>query len=205
MLFLAKSNEMKRTILTILLALLIIPLGAHPWKPRHYVIIDSDGGIDDLKAICMLMASPDVRILAITATDGFHKAPEAYEKLRSLADGLHHEGLSVAGPGEAVSLIERTLAAETTPVKFLALGSLKNALLAMEQSPSFASKVNQIFWSNSGLPGKEGSNYRSDPLAAEKVLAGKIPVTVTGGGARVFMIKTYWRLLTRYILPIPTG
>jgi len=180
---------MKRTILTILLALLIIPLGAHPWKPRHYVIIDSDGGIDDLKAICMLMASPDVRILAITATDGFHKAPEAYEKLRSLADGLHHEGLSVAGPGEAVSLIERTLAAETTPVKFLALGSLKNALLAMEQSPSFASKVNQIFWSNSGLPGKEGSNYRSDPLAAEKVLAGKIPVTVTGGGGEGFYDK----------------
>jgi pyrimidine-specific ribonucleoside hydrolase len=180
---------MKRTILTILLALLIIPLGAHPWKPRHYVIIDSDGGIDDLKAICMLMASPDVRILAITATDGFHKAPEAYEKLRSLADGLHHEGLSVAGPGEAVSLIERTLAAETTPVKFLALGSLKNALLAMEQSPSFASKVNQIFWSNSGLPGKEGSNYRSDPMAAEKVLAGKIPVTVTGGGGEGFYDK----------------
>jgi hypothetical protein len=48
----------------------------------------------------------------------------------------------------------------------------------MEQSPSFNSRVKQLYWSNSGLPGKEGLNYRSDPASAEKVLAGKIPVTV---------------------------
>ncbi|MBK7488559.1 MAG: nucleoside hydrolase [Bacteroidales bacterium] len=177
---------MRRTLLTILFSLVIASLGAHPWKPRHYVIIDSDGGIDDLKAICMLMASPDVRILAITASDGFHKAPVAYGKLRGLADGLHHEGLPVAGPENAVTLIEKMLASETTPVKFLSLGSLKTAAEAMEQAPSFAGKVKQIYWSNSGLPGKEGSNYKSDPASAEKVLAGKIPVTVTGGGGDGF-------------------
>ncbi|MCA1741938.1 MAG: hypothetical protein LC630_05660, partial [Bacteroidales bacterium] len=74
---------MRRTILAFLLLLFIMPVSAHPWKPRHYVIIDSDGGIDDLKAICMLLASPDVRILAITASDGYHKAPVAYEKIRT--------------------------------------------------------------------------------------------------------------------------
>ena len=163
---------MRRIILTILLILVIIPLGAHPWKPRHYVIIDSDGGIDDLKAICMLMASPDVRILAITTSDGFYRAPVAYEKIRSLADGLHHEGLPVAGPGEAVKLIDKMLASETTTVKFIALGSLETAALATEQLPSFTVKVKQIYWSNSGLPGKDGSNYKSDPAAAEKVLSG---------------------------------
>ena len=80
---------MKRIILTVLILLVVIPLGAHPWKPRHYVIIDSDGGIDDLKAICMMMASPDVRILAITVSDGFHKAPVAYENIRKMVDELH--------------------------------------------------------------------------------------------------------------------
>jgi pyrimidine-specific ribonucleoside hydrolase len=177
---------MRRTILTLLLVLILIPLAAHPWKPRHYVIIDSDGGIDDLKAICMLMASPDVRILAITASDGFHKAPVAYEKLRSLADGLHHQGLPVAGPGEAIALIEKMLAIETIPVKFIAMGSLGNAAKAMEQAPSFANKVKQIFWTNSGLPGKEGLNYINDPVAAKKVLSASIPVTVTGGGGEGF-------------------
>lgn len=181
-----KSNEMRRTILTILFSLVIISLGAHPWKPRHYVIIDSDGGIDDLKAICLLMASPDVRILAITASDGFHRAPVAYEKLRSLADGLHHEGLPVARPGEEIGLIEKMLTSETTPVKFISLGSLTTAAEAIEQAPAFAGKVKQIYWSNSGLPGKEGSNYRSDPDAAEKVLAGNIPVTVAGEGGEGF-------------------
>ncbi|NLE33868.1 MAG: nucleoside hydrolase, partial [Bacteroidales bacterium] len=177
---------MRRTILTFLLVLIILPLAAHPWKPRHYVIIDSDGGIDDLKAICMLMASPDIRILAITASDGFHRAPVAYEKLRNLADGLHHEGLPVARSGEAIALIEKMLASETTPVKFLALGSLSAAAAAMEQAPSFTTKVKQIIWTNSGLPGKEGLNYMNDPVAAEKVLSGSIPVTVTGGGGKGF-------------------
>ncbi len=193
---------MKRIILTVLILLVVIPLGAHPWKPRHYVIIDSDGGIDDLKAICMMMASPDVRILAITVSDGFHKAPVAYEKIRKMVDALHHEGLPVAEPGEAVALIEKVLASETTPVKFIALGSLKTSAEAMESSPSYTSRVKQLYWSNSGLPGNEGLNYRSDPAAAEKVLAGNLPVIVAGGGGTGFwnedLIKTIGELHTPY-------
>lgn len=177
---------MRRLITVILLSLFILPAGAHPWKPRHYVIIDSDGGIDDLKAICMMMASPDVRILAVTVSDGFHKAPVAYENIRKMADALHHEGLPVARPGEDIALIEKMLGSETTPVKFIALGSLKTVATAMEQSPSFTTRVKQLYWSNNGLPGKEGLNYKSDPAAAEKVLAGALPVTVAGGGGTGF-------------------
>jgi pyrimidine-specific ribonucleoside hydrolase len=193
---------MRRTILTILISLLISSAGAHPWKPRHYVIIDSDGGIDDLKAICMMLASPDVRILAITVSDGFHKAPVAYEKIRKTLDMLHHEGLPVAEPGNAVALIEKMLGSETAPVKFIALGSLTTAATAIEKSPLFNSRVRQLFWSNSGLPGGEGLNYRSDPAAAEKVLAGTIPVTVAGGGGEEFwddgLLKRIGELHTPY-------
>ncbi len=177
---------MRRTILSFLLLLLIIPSGAHPWKPRHYVIIDSDGGIDDLKAICMLMASPDVRILAITASEGFHDADAAWEKLRALADGLWHEGLPVARTEEAAELIDELLTAETMPVKFIALGSLATAAAAMESSPHFVSGVREIIWSNSGLPGKDGLNYRSSPEAAAKVLAGPLPLRVAGAGGEGF-------------------
>ncbi len=173
---------MRRIKLTILLFLFILPLAAHPWKPRHYVIIDSDGGIDDLKAICMLLASPDVRVMGITVSDGFHSAPVAYENIRTMLDELYHEGLRVAPPGEAVPLIEKLLSAEETPVQFLALGSLKTVADAMDGSPSFHKKVKELFWSNSGVPGKDGTNYKSAPAAAEQVLAGSLPVTVTGGG-----------------------
>lgn len=173
---------MRRTLLAFLLLLLIIPAGAHPWKPRHYVIIDSDGGIDDLKAICMLLASPDVRVLAITASDGYHKAPVAYEKIRTMVDGLWHQGLPVADGEDAVRLIEETLTAETTPVTFIAMGPLKTVSDAMDQSPKFNEKVKQVVWTNSGLPGKAGFNYMASPDAAGKVLSGSIPVIVTGAG-----------------------
>ncbi|MRR18836.1 hypothetical protein EG827_01450 [bacterium] len=177
---------MRRTIICFLLLLLIIPAGAHPWKPRHYVIIDSDGGIDDLKAICLLMASPDVRILAITASDGYLKAPVAYEKIRTMADGLWHEGLPVAGGEDAVRLIEETLSAETTPVTFIALGPLQTGWNAMQHSGIFRERVKLVLWTNNGLPGKDGFNYKAAPDAAEKILAGPIPVMVTGGGGERF-------------------
>lgn len=191
---------MRRTILAFLLLLLIIPSGAHPWKPRHYVIIDSDGGIDDLKAICMMMASPDVRILAITASEGFQGAEVAWEKLRALADGLWHEGLPVARAEEAVELIDVLLADETMPVKFIALGSMATASAAMERSPQFLTRVREIIWSNSALPGKDGFNYRTSPEAAEKVLAGPLPVKVAGAGGEGF----YDEALLGEILNIPT-
>ncbi len=193
---------MRRTILSFLLLLLIIPAGAHPWKPRHYVIIDSDGGIDDLKAICMLMASPDVRILAITASDGYHRAPVAYEKIRSLADKLWHEGLPVARGDDAVMLIEQTLAAETTPVTFIAMGPLTTARRAMEHSQQFTSKIRQVLWTNSGLPGKDGFNYKTSPDDAEQVLGAAVPVLVAGGGGEGFFddnqIREIGKLHTPY-------
>ena len=72
------------------------------------------------------------------------------------------------------------------PVKFLALGSLKTASEAIAKSPSFISRVKQIIWSNSGLPGKDGFNYKAAPAAAKKVLAGPVPVSVTGIGGEGF-------------------
>ena len=181
---------MRQYLLAFLLLFFLVTVSGHPWKPRHYVIIDSDGGIDDLKAICMLMASPDVRILAITASDGYFDASEAYKKIRTLADGLWHEGLPVATRKKATELIEEALSTETMPVKFLALGSLETVSEAIEESPSFAGRVKQIIWSNNGLPGKDGFNYKTAPKAAKKVLAGPVPVSVTGNGGEGFYDET---------------
>jgi pyrimidine-specific ribonucleoside hydrolase len=61
---------MKRYLTIFLLSLLPFYLHSHPWKPSHYVIIDTDGGIDDMRAITMLLASPDVRVLGITVSGG---------------------------------------------------------------------------------------------------------------------------------------
>ncbi|HUW93684.1 MAG TPA: FmdE family protein [Bacteroidales bacterium] len=177
---------MKKGILILSLILSAIAVSAHPWKPRHYVIVDTDGGLDDQKAICMLLASPDVRVLAITVSKGFHEETIAYEKVRSMVNGLWHEGLPVASGDQSLTLIGKTLSGENTPVTFIAMGSLQTAAKAMESIPSFGEKVKQIIWSNDGLPGREGFNYITAPEAAEKVLASSMPVLVTGPGGSSF-------------------
>ena len=83
-------------ILFILLGLAInLSIYSHPWKPSHYVIIDTDGGIDDMRAITMLLSSPDVRVMAIIVSPGVLNTGSAYIKVKSLLNSFHHEGLPV--------------------------------------------------------------------------------------------------------------
>ncbi|HOF20257.1 MAG TPA: nucleoside hydrolase, partial [Bacteroidales bacterium] len=83
-------------ILSILLALLITAVvDCHPWKPNHYVIIDTDGGIDDIRAITMFLASPDVRILGITTSGGALSPGNSYIKVKSLLNSMFHAGIPV--------------------------------------------------------------------------------------------------------------
>ncbi len=86
---------MKRIIVLILALIIAFPLSSHPWKPGHYIIIDTDGGIDDMKAISMMLASPDVRVLAITVSPGALSADKAYIKVKSLLNSFYHEGIPV--------------------------------------------------------------------------------------------------------------
>jgi hypothetical protein len=88
---------MKKTLLMLVLVFLVTnTLKGHPWKPNHYVIIDTDGGIDDFRAIVMLLASADIRVLGITTSNGVIDAKEAFKKVKSLMVDLHHEGIPVA-------------------------------------------------------------------------------------------------------------
>ena len=183
---------MKRAAIALILLFILASLSAHPWKPRHYVIVDTDGGNDDRKAICMLLASPDVRILAVTVSDGLHKSPEAYKIVRTMLDSLWHEGLPMASGTEAVKLIEECLNGEASPVTFIAMGSLETAAEAMTGAPSFITKVKRIIWSNEDLPGREGFNFKTAPMAADEVLRGPIPVSVTGMGDEAFFNNAFF-------------
>lgn len=193
---------MKRVFFLLGLLGLAVSLSAHPWKPRHYVIIDTDGGIDDQKAICMLLASPDVRVLAITASGGFLEAKDAEKKIRLMLDEFRHEGLPLASGDEAVDLIIKTLSEETTPVTFIELASLETVAKTMEKSDLFSGKIRQILWSNGGLPGEDDFNYRTAPEAARKVLSGPIPVSVAGSGGTGFydpyFMSALAKINTRY-------
>jgi inosine-uridine nucleoside N-ribohydrolase len=84
---------MKRIVLVFALFAFLISINAHPWKPKHYVIIDTDGGFDDMRAITLMLASPEIRVLSITASPGVLSAEDTYAKVNSLLKTFHHEGV----------------------------------------------------------------------------------------------------------------
>lgn len=200
---------MKRCIFILISFWLTINLSAHPWKPNHYVIIDTDCGIDDMRAITMLLASPDVRVLGIIVSPGALNADSAYSKVKRLLHTFHHEGVPVAinktgsfrAPdfpaaielawGDAASwisgkyyeptyLISEILKHEKTKISFICLGGLGTPAM-MAADPAFVNGIKQILWSGNGENIKSAFNYSIDGQAADKLLTGKIPVIMVGG------------------------
>jgi len=206
---------MKRFLLFALLTLAGGVLAAHPWKPTHYVIIDTDGGIDDMRAISLLLASPDVRVMGITTSGGALSPEKAWIKVRSMLNAFHHEGLPVGinrgsasaarnlpvpqsmvygseeglNPSRAEShteLIARLLAHEPASISFIALGSLSTALAAWNTVPAFRSQVKQVVWSSRIPDPLSGFNYELDTRAAGNLMASGVPVRVIGPAAGQF-------------------
>jgi len=221
---------MKRILILLLGLTISLALFSHPWKPNHYVIIDTDGGIDDMRAITMLLASPDVRVLAITVSPGVLNTGTVYIKVRSLLNSFYHEGMPVginrscnfkspdfpvalkAEWGEAsgldgknapdcISLIKEILSIEKTKVSFICLGGMSTASLAMKEIPAFKQQVKEIIWSADRPNDKDGFNYKTDMMSADKVLKGDIPVRVVRGlGEEIF----YNEAMIKAISEIPT-
>lgn len=198
---------MKKIISLSLLLLCVQLLFSHPWKPSHYLIIDTDGGMDDLKAINMLLASPDVRVLAITASGGVMTAEEAYLRVRGLLERYHHQGLltginrgsaykemtvpisyqwapqqgpDTAAAPDASEVISYVLKNESTPVSFISLSSLNTAFEYSEYDPALFKKIKDIIWSNDAADPLAGFNYELDTAAAHGILREDIPLKLVG-------------------------
>lgn len=198
---------MKRLCLIFAILFLTLELFSHPWKPSHYVIIDTDGGIDDMRAITMLLASPDVRVLAITVSPGALSAENAYIKVRSLLNSFYHDGIPVginrrsryrskefpvplqykwgneqgADPETApdhITVIKDILSAEKTRISFINLGSMSTAYQSHTDIPAFRDQVKEIIWSSDGLGDGSGFNYNLEKDASIRMLRQEIPVRV---------------------------
>lgn len=202
---------MKRIIFIILAILLAFPSFSHPWKPSHYVIVDTDGGVDDMKTLCMLLASHDVRVLAVTISPGVLNTGTAYIKVKSILNSFFHEGIPVginrnagftspqmalpmnyrwgdetgidpeAAPG-SLELIGEMLKAEKTKIKFINLGSLSTTHEAFNSLPVFREQVKEIIWSSDEPRDASGFNYKAGRESATRILdQDEIPVSVIKG------------------------
>jgi len=186
-------------------------LSAHSGKAKHHIIIDTDGGCDDFRAICLALASQDFEVLAITTSDGVLHPDNTALKVSALLKELNHEGIPV-GKGEqtmkkppdfrkyaemvswgctqkvgltdltSLQIMVKTLSSEPESITMICLGSLTNVAEVLKQHPELKGKINNIIWYNEGFEKKIGFNYQSDIKSADFVM---------NSGLRMNMICNY--------------
>ena len=171
------------------------------------MIVDTDGGIDDMRAISMLLASHDVRVLAITVSPGALSADNAYIKVKSLLNSYYHEGIPVGinrnsnykspefsvalqtiwgdekniVPGDApdcLSVINYILSAEKSKFSFISLGSMSTARMALQNIPSLRGRIKDFIWCADGESDTQGFNYNVDKTSSVRMLKQEIPVKI---------------------------
>jgi pyrimidine-specific ribonucleoside hydrolase len=198
---------MKKIIVLIAALIITAPSFSHPWKPKHYVIIDTDAGIDDIKAITLLLASPDVRVNAIIVSPGALNVESGYLKIKSLLNNYYHEGIPVwvnryckykspdfqvamnanwgdeniiknDSPPDFLSQLGQLFSIEENNLTMICLGGFSTASQALNDSPQFRQKIKRIVWSAEGFGDIKGFNYNIDPESANNILKCGIPLTI---------------------------
>lgn len=86
--------------LMIVFLILTSQIFAHSGKPKYHVIIDTDGAIDDMRSISMFLSGNDIRVLAITCSQGTLLPDSVYGKVNTLLSSFHHEGIPVGVGGK---------------------------------------------------------------------------------------------------------
>ncbi len=89
---------MKKVIFPLLALFFSATIWAQPLpvKLNYTVIIDTDCAIDDMRAISLLLARPEITIKAITVTDGTLSPNEGAEKLGSLLHEFNEDEITIS-------------------------------------------------------------------------------------------------------------
>lgn len=183
---------------------------SHPFNATHYLIIDTDGGIDDYRTLCLLLSAPDIRVLAITASSGVLPAENVAIKVRALLDNLNHQGVPVAintsmkekgmGCGPALDFLwgdeEKAAESEFVSIDVLAeyfenhlnknitfvnMGSLSTIVHLSGNFTTFSQKITSILWSNDTSLPYSGFNYSIDTNLIYQIDKLPVPLKIIQG------------------------
>lgn len=200
---------MKR-ILTYLLIILSIPSAwsqPRPIKLSNTVIIDTDCGFDDMRAISLLMARPEITIKAILTSEGSLSPTDGAEKVLSLLNEFDRSDIPVACGNvikgikpawrlfnmslswgrktggqyvnaSASDFMMKELKNENKKITLVCLGSLTNIGNTLNKDVSILSKIDRIVWYNESINPFLGFNYECDKESAELVFKSKIRIDV---------------------------
>ncbi len=199
---------MKKTFCLIFLLLLLFGLSnnldAHK-RAKFNIIIDTDAGSDDLRAMTIFMASKEFNINAISSVDGIFPADEAANYISALTTLFHHEGIPI-GVGNidkaskiyykhavpnwrnlfpnieeknfetSISVIEKAIRNEKGSTVIVALGPLSNIADLVNNYPELIPKIGSIIWYSDFDKEPEGYNFMQNKGAFKTVVQSGIPI-----------------------------
>ena len=211
---------MKKINLIFVLLLIISNLAySHPWKPKHFVIIDTDGGLDDFRAINLMLASPDIRVLAITTSDGVLDARTIYYKLKAFLKDNYHDGIlagaNLEGTGTKMDckaaklfkwgkdenelegipshleIIQEVIKHSREKITFVNLGSMNSFNSAYKILRGLPMQVKEVLWASNYNMLNESFNYKGDTTAWQSFTEVNPHIKLINGTIKDFDLKNF--------------
>lgn len=172
------------------------------------VVIDTDGGADDFRALSVLLTRPEISVRGICISDGNVSPGDGYRKVKGILNqsGLEHipvgigrtipgiepewrkfnESLNWGEPSNismpsvsSLELLTEILGNNPSGITLLCLGPLTNVAELLIEKPAMASRIERILWYNEKDPEfRSGFNYSAGNTLAEKVLNSGIRVDI---------------------------
>jgi inosine-uridine nucleoside N-ribohydrolase/formylmethanofuran dehydrogenase subunit E len=170
-----------------------------PSRINHTIILDTDGAIDDMRAISYLLARPEITVKAILLSEGSLPPDEGAEKVASLLHDFNRESIPLAeGPSlkginppwrqfnreinwgtepvkiglvvKAEDCLAESLKNNSEKIILVCLGPLTNIARFIKSNPDQLKEVERIIWYNEAAKPLKGFNYECDRESAEAVL-----------------------------------
>jgi pyrimidine-specific ribonucleoside hydrolase len=191
---------MRKVILLLFLVFFTTGIWAQPIpvKSTHTVIIDTDCGIDDFRAISLLLSRPEILINAIFLSDGSLPPDEGIVKIRSLLHEFNCESIPVACgeilPGidppwrdfnrqvkwggetsfqatgsTALECLAEELRNTDEKVTLVCLGPLTNIARLIKKDKDLLSNIERVTWYNGSVKPLSGFNYECDRKSVDFV------------------------------------
>lgn len=178
-----------------------------PVKLSGNIIIDTDCGFDDFRAISLLLSRPEIKIKGILTTDGSLPPSEGLIKVTSLLEEFNRDDIPVAcgdssktiNPAwrtfnrsytwgrqnidykpemSTTDLIFKILKSEKEKITLVCLGPLTNIEKGLKADPQIASKIERIIWYNESVKPAQGFNYECDKESANSLLKSGLRIDV---------------------------
>ncbi len=207
--FITQIYRMKKILLLQILLLVVISFMAQSQPPRvaHRIILDTDGAIDDMRAISYLLSRPEIIIKAVLTSDGSVTPEEGAKKTAALIKAFDKEDIPVmtgtinegvnppwrqfnnhvswgkedgktTGFSSAAENFVKYLDDSEERLILVCLGPLSNVARALSSNPEIAAKIEKIIWYNESANPPKGFNYECDRVSADFVIKSGVRIDV---------------------------